>query len=99
MIKEIYIKNFRCFKSFETQGFQRINLIGGMNNVGKTCLLEAVFAFLRPDDFNNSIGIRDSQETKEDQLASLYYQRNTQQELRISDKNAISNDVIFTQGD
>ncbi|MDD5091641.1 MAG: AAA family ATPase [Candidatus Wallbacteria bacterium] len=45
MIKKISIKNFKCFDSFEAEGFSRINLIGGMNNVGKTALLEALMIF------------------------------------------------------
>jgi len=40
-IKNIEIKNFKCFNRFELQGFARVNLIGGKNNVGKTALMEA----------------------------------------------------------
>lgn len=42
-IKEIEIKNFKCFESFEAKGFGRINLIAGKNNVGKTAFMEACF--------------------------------------------------------
>lgn len=40
------IKNFRCFKSFTFDSIERINLIGGMNNAGKTTLLETIFLLL-----------------------------------------------------
>ena len=42
-IKNIEIKNFKCFEDFKADGFGRVNLIGGKNNVGKTAFMEAVF--------------------------------------------------------
>ena len=41
-IKNIEIKNFKCFEDFKAEGFGRVNLIGGKNNVGKTAFLEAL---------------------------------------------------------
>lgn len=51
MIKNIEIKNFRCFDNLKVFGFERVNLISGKNNVGKTALLEAIFlnSAPRPD--------------------------------------------------
>lgn len=51
MIKNIEIKNFRCFENLKVSGFEKINLISGKNNVGKTALLEALFlnSTPRPD--------------------------------------------------
>ena len=48
MLKEIEIQNFRCFEQIKISGFERINLIGGKNNAGKTALLEALFLNLVP---------------------------------------------------
>jgi len=42
-IRNIEIKNFKCFKDFKAEGFGRVNLIGGKNNVGKTAFMEACF--------------------------------------------------------
>jgi AAA15 family ATPase/GTPase len=42
-IKNIEIENFKCFKDFKAEGFSRVNLIGGKNNVGKTAFMEACF--------------------------------------------------------
>jgi AAA15 family ATPase/GTPase len=42
-IKNIEIKNFKCFEDFNAEGFGRVNLIGGKNNVGKTAFMEAFF--------------------------------------------------------
>jgi len=42
MIEKIRIENYKNFKSFEFDGFKRVNLIAGKNNTGKTNLLEAI---------------------------------------------------------
>ena len=43
LITDFEIENFRCFDTFKMHNIKRINLIGGMNNAGKTALLEALF--------------------------------------------------------
>lgn len=43
MYKSIKIHNFRGFKDFVMDDVKRINLVAGVNNVGKTALLEAIF--------------------------------------------------------
>ncbi|MBP0021078.1 MAG: AAA family ATPase [Cyanobacteria bacterium SBLK] len=42
MLKSLKIENFRRFKSFELEDLGRINLLVGMNNSGKTSILEAI---------------------------------------------------------
>ncbi|CAC9629713.1 hypothetical protein [uncultured Gammaproteobacteria bacterium] len=49
-IKKIEIEKFKCFKDFEAEGFSRVNLITGKNNVGKTAFMEA--CFLLSNSFN-----------------------------------------------
>lgn len=49
MLKEIEIQNFRCFEQIKIYGFERVNLIGGKNNAGKTALLEALFLNFAPE--------------------------------------------------
>ncbi|MCB4777091.1 MAG: AAA family ATPase [Sulfurovum sp.] len=46
-IKNIKIKNFKCFKEFKAEGFGRVNLIGGKNNAGKTAFMEACYVCLQ----------------------------------------------------
>ncbi|RKZ91123.1 MAG: hypothetical protein DRR19_08085 [Candidatus Parabeggiatoa sp. nov. 1] len=46
-ITEIEIKNFKCFEDFKANGFKRVNLIVGKNNVGKTALMEACWIYER----------------------------------------------------
>ena len=43
MIEQIYIKNYKLFKDFKIKGFEKVNLITGSNNIGKTALLEALY--------------------------------------------------------
>ena len=42
-LTDIEIKEFKCFKDFKAEGFKRVNLIGGKNNIGKTVFLEASY--------------------------------------------------------
>jgi AAA15 family ATPase/GTPase len=44
-ITDIEIKNFKCFEDFKANGFKRVNLIVGKNNVGKTALMEACWIY------------------------------------------------------
>ena len=46
MLRDLTIQNYRCFKDFHIDGLARVNLIVGMNNIGKTSLLEAVYLFV-----------------------------------------------------
>ncbi|WP_436871954.1 AAA family ATPase [Acinetobacter haemolyticus] len=48
MINYISIENFRCFKQSKFKDFSHINLIGGLNNSGKSALLEAILLLLSP---------------------------------------------------
>jgi len=43
MYTSFEVKNFRGFKDLTIKGLERINLIAGVNNIGKTALLEALF--------------------------------------------------------
>jgi len=51
-IKEIEIKNYKCFNDFKAEGFGRVNLIGGKNNVGKTAFMEACYIETSKDVFD-----------------------------------------------
>ncbi len=43
MYKSFELRNFRCFRQLKVDNLERINLIAGMSNIGKTAFLEAVF--------------------------------------------------------
>jgi len=55
-IKEIEIKDYKCFKNFKADGFARVNLIGGKNNVGKTAFMEACYIHLEAEDVMSFAG-------------------------------------------
>jgi AAA15 family ATPase/GTPase len=50
MISTFKINNFRCFKDFEIGPLQRVNLIAGKNNSGKTSLLEGIYLYTGASD-------------------------------------------------
>jgi len=50
MHKSISINNFRCFENITIEPFNRVNLITGLNNSGKTSLLEALYLLMVPND-------------------------------------------------
>ncbi len=58
MLQSIHIQNFRCFEDFKAEGFERINLIGGKNNSGKSCLLEAIACLSAEIKFDEIVSIR-----------------------------------------
>lgn len=43
MYRTFGVRNFRCFDQLTIANLERVNLIAGVNNVGKTALLEALF--------------------------------------------------------
>lgn len=49
MLNSIHLTNFRGFAELEIKNFARGNLIGGVNNAGKTGLLEAIYLLLERD--------------------------------------------------
>ena len=43
ILDSLKIKNFRAFRHLQIERLGRVNLIVGQNNVGKTCLLDALW--------------------------------------------------------
>jgi len=43
MLESFRAKNFKCFEDFTIKPLATVNLVTGLNNVGKTALLEAMF--------------------------------------------------------
>jgi AAA15 family ATPase/GTPase len=43
ILRDLTIQNYRSFKNFHIEHLARVNLIVGMNNSGKTSLLEAAY--------------------------------------------------------
>lgn len=45
ILNSLEIKNFRAFRHLQIERLGRVNLIVGENNIGKTCLLEALWLY------------------------------------------------------
>jgi AAA15 family ATPase/GTPase len=76
MLENIHIQNFRCFEDFEASGFERVNLIGGKNNSGKTCLLEAIL-LLRKLDVNKTEFVQQVADLRNEEIKDLFNQKFT----------------------
>ena len=56
MLKDVTIKNYRCFEDFTIDGLSQVNLIVGSNQVGKTSLLEAIYLLvMNESEFPDSL--------------------------------------------
>lgn len=56
MYQSFKVSNFRCFRELTVADVERVNLIAGVNNVGKTALLEALF--IHAGAYNPELTIR-----------------------------------------
>lgn len=91
LLTDFEIENFRCFDTFKMHNIKRINLIGGMNNAGKTALLEALYLSNGIDSstvgyikyaFRNEKAI-DEYQLNITQWYSLFYNRRTDQFIKL----------------
>src|SRR5437762_1778167 len=57
MFKNLNITNFRCLGGLLLNPLDRINLIAGQNNTGKTALLEAVYLHCNPAGCDLAVNI------------------------------------------
>lgn len=57
MYRSFRARNFRCFADLQVRDIARINLIAGLNNVGKTALLEALLIHSGAPDANVALGL------------------------------------------
>lgn len=55
-LRWIIIADFKCFHNFEAKDFQRVNLISGKNNVGKTAFLESCLIHINSKDTPSFLG-------------------------------------------
>lgn len=57
MYKTFKVRNFRGLRKLDISSLERVNLIAGKNNVGKTALLEALFLHSGPNQPGITIGL------------------------------------------
>jgi AAA15 family ATPase/GTPase len=106
MIKDIEISNFRCFEHTKIEGFERVNLIGGKNNSGKTALLEALIVADKPENilflrYLRREATRIHQALPKQTFENLFFRQNQPQEMLIKTQNEnkqeTENRIIFSE--
>jgi len=95
-IKEIEIKKYKCFNDFKAEGFGRVNLIGGKNNVGKTAFMESCF-LSQSEDSKNLFGKLLEIKTHRDVINNLLIKTNREEDLQKLIKENI-NIEIYSKG-
>ena len=87
-IQYIDIERYKCFSDFSAHGLQRVNLIAGKNNVGKTALMEAMYINVRNPTVSDFFA----------SLLNLYMVRKkTDYAYKVFDKQKDVNDHILKQ--
>ncbi len=77
-LENINIKNFKCFDNFNTEGFKRVNLISGKNNVGKTALMEALYININSRDIKTMTSTLESIKFMRENINILSSKKNYQ---------------------
>ncbi|OAV72186.1 recombination protein F [Bacteroidales bacterium Barb4] len=99
MLKSLYVKNYRNLKDFKIKRLEQVNLITGMNNTGKSSVLEAVSIYAAKGDIEHIFQLLkrrgecyelsdkgSSAETNIKSLSSLF----TNRDLKFDNSNSIS---------
>ncbi len=77
-ISFIEIENFKTFDKLKIEGFKRVNLISGKNNLGKTALLEALNLNASSIDINNLfMSIKDVLNKRNNNIEIDFFKQNS----------------------
>ncbi len=102
MLKEIEIQNFRCFEKTKINGFERVNLISGKNNAGKTALLEAILLNNSPRPDNVMLlkqirreSYRFSKTLPENAWDNLFFNQDKSQKIEIITRNELGSSTLL----
>jgi len=93
MLRSFEIKNFRCFRQLKVEHVERVNLIAGKNNVGKTAFLEALFLLLGPDNpglpmqLNPLRGVLWFEFVPDEAWGWIFTNRNTQETIELTGRD------------
>jgi hypothetical protein len=89
VFRSITIENFRCFRKLELKSLDRVNLIAGMNDTGKTSVLEAIRLHCKPTDcavaltLANARGISDPSKEFPDCCGWLFHDKDPSAAVRV----------------
>jgi len=98
MFENLEIRNFRLFEHLKMEKLGRVNLVAGMNNSGKTSVLEALFLLcgignpelvLRVNAFRGCSELVTPVAVREALLKPLFYHFNSNQSVEISSQSKL----------
>lgn len=101
MINYISIENFRCFEQSNFKKFSHINLIGGLNNSGKSALLEAILLLLSPqlqtitllNKYRNEVATKKN--TFDKTWDYLFFNANKERPIKLTTANSKNNEYCL----
>ncbi len=99
MIQGISIENFRGFHKTTVKGFERINLFGGKNNVGKTSFLEAIYVGLKENIFSITQSRKNQVDISGDDEYVFYNQNKNIPAKLVIYENESNGHIISINGD
>ena len=94
MFKRFAIRNFRCFASLCLEQLDRVNLIAGKNNTGKTALLEALFLHIGPNsphipiNLNAFRGLEQVDVNAEEMWGWMFFNKESKETIELTSRTA-----------
>ncbi len=98
MIRDLSIKNYRCFEDFYVDGLAQVNLIVGDNNSGKTSFLEAIYLLVnQPKTKNEKVALVDILEHRGEMIEERTHKftGNNRREISHFQDNFILNNLYY----
>lgn len=74
MYKTFKVRNFRGLRKLDISSLERVNLIAGKNNVGKTALLEALFLHARPHQPRAALALNEIRGLDSNSMRGVLYE-------------------------
>lgn len=99
-ISNISIKNYKCFENLQIEGIERVNLIGGKNNVGKTAFLEAVKLLVSSNETSDlAVNLYKLLKRRQNNNIDIDFIRNDETKVQISTANQNCEIGLLVQDD
>lgn len=99
-ISNISIINYKCFKNLQVEGIERVNLIGGKNNVGKTAFLEAVELLVSSNETSDlAVNLYKLLKRRQNNNIDIDFIRNDEAKVQISTANQNCEIGLLVQDD
>jgi AAA15 family ATPase/GTPase len=98
---EVTIENYKAFKNVEVKNLRQINLFAGVNNAGKSTLLEAIFFLVKQNDVFSFFDMYRRRGKFTNTLPTIWLHENLQESIDFSGKfnNQFTNLKIRKESD